>query len=66
MLQLLRDYFRNWTVIAIAHKLDSIMHFDKVAVMSDGRLVECDSPRTLLQNPRSNFKSLYDSMRQIP
>ncbi|MCJ1314026.1 hypothetical protein MMC25_007706 [Agyrium rufum] len=55
---LLSTWFQGWTVLAIAHKLDSIIGFDKVAVLDDGQLVEFDSPNALLARD-SVFRSLY-------
>ena len=37
------------TIIAIAHRLQSIIHSDKVAVMSKGELVEFGPPSVLLK-----------------
>jgi ABC-type proline/glycine betaine transport system ATPase subunit len=45
-------------VITIAHRLNTIMDSDKVMVMDKGRLVEFDSPFTLLQNPAGYFCKL--------
>lgn len=55
-------YFKEWTVIAITHKLDSILDFDKVAVLDAGQLVEFDEPRALLER-ESTFRGLYDSFK---
>jgi len=46
------------TVLIIAHRLDSIMSCDRVLVMSEGRVVEFDSPKNLLRNPLSHFTRL--------
>ena len=37
------------------------MDFDKVAVMDSGRLIEFDSPYTLLDVPESSFSRLYNA-----
>ncbi|KAI9845011.1 MAG: hypothetical protein M1837_005155 [Sclerophora amabilis] len=54
-----RSWFADWTVIAIAHKLDSIMEFDRIAVLDDGQLVEFDEPKALLDRA-SMFRNLYE------
>lgn len=54
-----QTWFQDRTVISIAHKLDSILEFDKVAVLDSGDLVEFDSPRALLSRD-SVFRELYD------
>ena len=47
-------------MIYVAHRLDAILEFDRVAVMDDGRLVEIDAPKALLARD-SMFKALYDA-----
>ncbi len=59
MHQVVRQNFKDHTVIAVAHRLDSIMDFDQVMVMKAGRLVECASPGELLRQD-SVFKNLCD------
>lgn len=57
--EIVSTWFKDWTVLAIAHKLDAILDYDRVAVLDAGRLVEYDQPRELLQRPTSIFKELY-------
>ncbi|RFU80509.1 abc transporter [Trichoderma arundinaceum] len=54
-----RTWFKEWTILAIAHKLDAILDYDKVAVLDAGRLMEFDSPRKLLSQRDSIFRDLY-------
>lgn len=46
----------------MAHRLDTILDFDRVAVMEKGEIVEFEDPRELLQRA-SMFRSLYNSFR---
>lgn len=62
--EILRTWFKDWTILAIAHKLDSILDFDKVAVLDAGRLVEFDQPRRLLDSDGSVFKELFELSTQ--
>ncbi|KAM0429988.1 hypothetical protein ACHAPT_005994 [Fusarium lateritium] len=57
--QVIRDQFVGCTVIAIVHRLGAVVDFDRVAVMSAGRVVEWDNPRELLRR-ESEFKKLWD------
>ncbi|KAK8047506.1 P-loop containing nucleoside triphosphate hydrolase protein [Apiospora saccharicola] len=61
MMAVIRDKFRDATVIAIAHRLDTITDFDKVIVLDSGRVVEVGVPRDLLSQPSSIFRALYES-----
>lgn len=45
---MLRTKFGETTLITIAHRLETIMDYDKVLVMDDGRVAEYDSPVELL------------------
>ncbi|KAF2873543.1 P-loop containing nucleoside triphosphate hydrolase protein [Massariosphaeria phaeospora] len=58
--KLLRSKFASHTIIAVAHKLETVLDFDKVAVMSHGQLVEYGEPYKLLEREGSWFKSLYE------
>ena len=58
--RLLRSKFASHTIIAVAHKLDTILDFDKVAVMHHGVLVEYGEPYKLLEVEGSRFKALYE------
>jgi ATP-binding cassette subfamily C (CFTR/MRP) protein 1 len=51
MQQLIREEFadKGCTVIAIAHRLESISDFDTVAVMETGRVVEIGEPAELMK-----------------
>ncbi|KAJ0345222.1 hypothetical protein KNSL1_008611 [Colletotrichum chrysophilum] len=57
--EVLRSWFQDWTIIAIAHKLESIVDFDRVAVVDAGELIEYGRPKELLGR-NSAFKALYE------
>jgi ABC-type bacteriocin/lantibiotic exporter with double-glycine peptidase domain len=58
---LLRGEFRDHTVITVAHRLETILNSDKVAVLDRGRLVEVGEPKVLLEQD-SAFKRLYQQL----
>jgi len=60
--RLLRSNFPHHTIISVAHKLNTILDFDKVVVMNKGQLVEYGAPYKLLERQGSWFKSLYEDV----
>ncbi|PMB73848.1 Canalicular multispecific organic anion transporter 2 [Beauveria bassiana] len=59
MQQVIRNQFAKYTVIAIAHRLNMIIDYDRVVVMDQGRIVEMGSPRLLSQQEGSQFHALW-------
>ncbi|RAH75408.1 putative ABC multidrug transporter [Aspergillus aculeatinus CBS 121060] len=47
MQEIIRTEFRAYTVIAVSHRLDMIMDFDRVVVMDRGEVVEVGDPVAL-------------------
>ncbi|CAJ1377592.1 unnamed protein product [Effrenium voratum] len=47
----------NCTIITIAHRIQTLLDYDKVAVFESGKVVEFDSPQELLKRP-SKFQAL--------
>lgn len=60
MQRVIREEFKHCTIIAVAHRLDTIMDFDMIATLKAGRLVEFDTPAALMACD-SAFKRLYES-----
>ncbi|CAJ1934174.1 unnamed protein product [Cylindrotheca closterium] len=52
------------TVITVAHRLDTIMNYDKVAVLGDGALIEYGVPARLANQSGGEFKRLVDADRK--
>ncbi|KAF0384836.1 ABC transporter [Gigaspora margarita] len=57
----IREEFVNSTVITIAHRLRTVVDYDKVLVMDAGKVIEFDPPYILLQNPGSTFRAMCES-----
>lgn len=51
----LRRDFSDRTLLTIAHRLHTIIDYDRVLVMADGEVAEFESPAALLRNPHSAF-----------
>jgi ATP-binding cassette subfamily C (CFTR/MRP) protein 1 len=63
MQQVLRTSFTTRTIIAIAHRLDTILDFDRIIVMHAGKIAEIGEPDTLLKARGSLFRCLMDGQR---
>ncbi|KGO43424.1 ABC transporter, integral membrane type 1 [Penicillium expansum] len=57
MREIIDKNFQRQTIISIAHRLDSILSYDKIAVLDKGKLLEFDSPDVLLSQ-KSHFADL--------
>ncbi|PYI02912.1 ABC multidrug transporter [Aspergillus sclerotiicarbonarius CBS 121057] len=58
MQEIIRTEFKNYTVIAVSHRLDMIMDFDRVVVMDTGKIVEVGNPALLADQTGSRFGDL--------
>ena len=56
--------FANATILAIAHRLDTVMDYDRILVLGDGKVLEYGPPKDLLANESGHFASLVDSQRR--
>jgi len=48
------------TILIVAHRLSTVMHADKIAVIKDGIIAEEGSPQELLSNTESYFYKNYN------
>ncbi|KAG1670802.1 Multidrug resistance-associated protein 1 [Nymphon striatum] len=51
----IRKQFHDCTIITIAHRLNTIMDSSRILVLSDGEIVESNTPSALLENKDSIF-----------
>ncbi|KAF9928278.1 hypothetical protein FBU30_002500 [Linnemannia zychae] len=54
----IRTDFAHSTVVTVAHRLNTIIDYDRILVMHQGQVAEYDTPSNLLGNPDSVFSSM--------
>ncbi|ORZ14147.1 P-loop containing nucleoside triphosphate hydrolase protein [Absidia repens] len=60
--QTMATEFASCTIMCVAHRLNSVINYDRILVIEDGQVKEYDSPAALISNPRSRFyKMCVDS-----
>ncbi|XP_043666582.1 multidrug resistance-associated protein 5-like isoform X2 [Vespula pensylvanica] len=60
----IQNEFVECTVLTIAHRLQTIMKYDKILVMKNGSILEFDTTTNLLSNPNSEFFKMTAVMRK--
>lgn len=63
--QTIRQEFSNSTILTIAHRLRSIVDYDKILVMDAGRVVEYDNPYVLISKKNSLFYSMCENSGEL-
>lgn len=70
--KMLRTRFKNTTLLTVAHRINTIMDYDSVIVMDDGKAIEYGSPAELLQQNgafaalvRSTGDESADALREM-
>lgn len=55
-----QDAFHNSTIITIAHRLRSVIYYDRILFLDQGRIAEMGEPATLLRDPNSRLRKLCE------
>ncbi|CEM14566.1 unnamed protein product [Vitrella brassicaformis CCMP3155] len=58
----IRENFKDATTVTIAHRLETILHCDRILLLDKGAVVEYDDPVALLDDPTSSFRQLVNQM----
>lgn len=58
MQKIIREEWKGKTIVAAVHKLDTVLDFDRIAVLERGALVELG---VLMEREGSAFRGLWDS-----
>jgi len=54
----IREEFADSTILTIAHRLRTVIDYDRIMVMDDGNIAEFDTPLNLLNDSASKFYAL--------
>ena len=56
----IREDFKDSTVLTIAHRLVTVLDYDRIMVLDKGKIVEFDTPAKLQQLPDGYFRKLVN------
>lgn len=59
----IRRELAECTVLTIAHRLDTVLEYDRIMVLENGEIVEFDQPNVLLQKRDGFLSELYFSFQ---
>jgi ATP-binding cassette, subfamily C (CFTR/MRP), member 1 len=62
--KLILEEFKEATVLTVAHRLNTIMHSDKILVMGEGKVVEFDTPEALKSDKSTAFYELLSKFNK--
>ena len=54
----IRKEFALCTILTIAHRLNTVIDYDRILVLEDGQVAEFDTPRNLMQDSNGKFYSM--------
>ncbi|KAI0888407.1 P-loop containing nucleoside triphosphate hydrolase protein [Annulohypoxylon maeteangense] len=60
MQEVIRVEFKEYTVVAVSHRLDMIMDYNRVVVMEKGEIAEEGNPALLVKEPGTRFGELWN------
>jgi ATP-binding cassette subfamily C (CFTR/MRP) protein 1 len=61
----IKEKFSKCTILTIAHRLQTVLDYNRIIVLENGKIVENGSPQTLLNKSNSIFYSLAKEAKII-
>ena len=59
-LKIVKEKFKECTVLTIAHRLRTVINSDRIIVMSEGKIVEEGTPKELLRKEDGEFTGMWN------
>ena len=59
--EVVREEFKGWTIVIVAHKIESVLEIDKVAVLDKGESIEVGTPIQLLGREGGVFRGVLNA-----
>jgi ABC-type multidrug transport system fused ATPase/permease subunit len=66
VLRNLAEWGRGRAIFVVTHRLSTIRRADQIAVLREGRLVECGSHEELMARPRGAYRAMVDAEEVSP
>jgi ABC-type multidrug transport system fused ATPase/permease subunit len=61
----IKEAFADCTVVTIAHRIHTVMNYDKILVMKNGQVIESGAPQELLERHDGQFRSMMKSAQMM-
>ncbi|KAJ1605807.1 ATP-binding cassette protein [Cryptosporidium canis] len=62
---IIKKHFSDCTILSIAHRIHTIIDYDLIIVLDQGRIIEYDTPQNLLSNTSSVFYSIANEINTM-
>jgi len=65
LLKVVREHFREATLLFVTHDVESTLDFDSVVIFSEGKIIEEGNPESLRRREGSHYALLLEQNQQV-